>query len=198
MRAIVTLTACVALAACGNATDADAPAQTDTIATAPTGVEPVEEEGEAVQEGALELTSTGLVAGDTTIAFEATRSEVEKTLEALLGPHVDRGDMAECGAGPMASTRYPGGVTVNFQDAKFVGWFWREPADGEAPAPVEVSTTGGRKLGDAQGVVESAEGFEMFEDSTLGEEFMIGDDFGGMFEDGKVSSLYTGTQCFFR
>ena len=41
-------------------------------------------------------------------------------------------------------------------------------------------------------------GFAMIEGSTLGEEFMVGDELAGFFEDGAVVMLYAGTQCFFR
>ena len=59
-------------------------------------------------------------------------------------------------------------------------------------------TEDGFTVGTDRAQVEAMGGFSMIEGSTLGDEFVLGEELAGFFEDGKVSMLYAGTQCFFR
>lgn len=200
MRKFVAAAACVALAACGGTAKDEKPTPDDT-ATNSASPEPTPSESKEpapAPKKVVQLTTTGLKAGADAFNYEAGRNEVEAALKTLLGNPTGRGPMEECGAGPMDFTDYAGGVTVNFQDGKLVGWNWGNPRDGDPPAKAEITIAGPVKLGSPRAAVEATPGFERFDDSTLGDEFMINDNLFGFFEAGKVSMLYSGTQCFFR
>lgn len=200
MRQFVAAAACLALMACGGAAEQEAATPDETATATPSPTASTSEDGKAAPAAAkaVKLTTTGLTAGSEAFLFEAGRNEVEAALKPLLGDPTDRGPMEECGAGPMDFTDYAGGVTVNFQDGKLVGWNWRSPQDGDQPAKVDITVAGPAQLGTPRASVEAASGFAMFEESTLGDEFQINDNLFGFFEAGKVSMLYSGTQCFFR
>lgn len=134
----------------------------------------------------------GLTAGAEAFYFAAGQTEVEAALARTLGKPGDTGAMPECGAGPMEFASYSGGLTVNFQNGSLVGWNWT----GGTAAIVFSDAIG---IGTAKSEVEAMPGFTMIEGSTLGEEFALSEEGAfGFFEDGKVSMLYAGTQCFFR
>lgn len=199
MRLIVVAAALAGLAACGGAKDAEpAPEKTATAGTQPEASSSPDAKPAEVGNKAVKLTTTGLEAGSEAFLFEAGRNEVEAALKPLLGNPTDRGPMEECGAGPMDFTDYAGGVTVNFMDGKLAGWNWRSPQDGDKPAIAKITVAGPAQVGTPRATVEAAPGFEMFVDSTLGDEFQINDNLFGFFEAGEVSMLYSGTQCFFR
>lgn len=200
MRQLVAAAALVALAACGGSGGKDEPASDDaaTSSAAPDKASTDGKGADAAATKVVELTTAGLTAAGNTLNFEAARTDVEGAVQPLLGDPTDSGSMEECGAGAMDFTDYAGGLTLNFMDAKLVGWNWRSPQDGDAPAKGEITVAGSASLGTSRATVEGLPGFEMFADSTLGDEFQIGDALFGFFEAGKVSMLYSGTQCFFR
>jgi hypothetical protein len=98
----------------------------------------------------------------------------------------------------VAFTDYAGGLTAHFQEDRLVGWNWRAPQDGDAPAPTTITLPGKVQIGTARAVVEAAPGFARVAGSTLGEEFAIGGAIGGFIKADRVEMLYAGTQCFFR
>lgn len=144
-----------------------------------------------VEANEVELGPDGLTAGSEAFYFAAGQNEVEAALARALGKASDSGTMEECGAGPMAYSAYPGGLTVNFQNGSLVGWFWREAAE-------NISVNGDITIGAPRAEIEALDGFVMFEDSTLGDEFSIGDRLGGFFAEDSLEMMYSGTQCFFR
>ncbi|TRD12426.1 aspartate-semialdehyde dehydrogenase [Erythrobacter insulae] len=137
------------------------------------------------------LRGDGITAGTESFYFAAGQNEVEGALEQALGDPGDKGENGECGAGAMAFASYPGGLTVNFQGGSLVGWNWDSDAD-------NISLNGDYRIGTLRTEIEALDGFVMIEDSTLGEEFALGDRIGGFFEGDAVSMFYAGTQCFFR
>lgn len=147
---------------------------------------------------AVELRSEGLAAGAEAFYFAAGQKEVEASLAKALGAPLRTGDNAECGAGPITFTDFSGGLTVHFQKGSLVGWNWHAPQDGDRAATGTIKLAGTVQLGSARAVVEAAPGFAAVEDSTLGEEFALGDKMGGFIEGDAVEMLYAGTQCFFR
>ena len=177
MRALVIGTfGALALAGC----EAQAPSPAERQATAP----------EPVTEGVL-LRGRGLTAGPEAFYFAAGRSEVDTALARVFGEAGEHGENAECGAGPMQFTRYGNGLTVNYQEGALVGWFLNERmGDVTVEGPVQI----GSDADDAR----VANGFASIEGSTLGEEFSLGENLGGFVENGSVSALYAGTNCFFR
>ncbi|BDI61365.1 aspartate-semialdehyde dehydrogenase [Qipengyuania nanhaisediminis] len=182
MRQLAAITAAFLLAACGS-NDVPSPAEREA------GTEPV---SEALAPDRVALHGEGLVAGAEAFYFAAGRSEVEGALAAALGKATDTIEMDECGAGPMTSTVYDGGLTVNFQEGGLVGWILTEASD---RIEVDADVT----LGMARADAGATESFMAIEDSTLGEEFAIASDkVGGFMEDDRVSLLYAGAQCFMR
>ncbi|MFU7528251.1 aspartate-semialdehyde dehydrogenase [Qipengyuania sp. ASV99] len=181
MRAKGFVIAAFALAAC-DSQNAPSPAERPDDRT---GVS-----DQAVPSG-VTLGSDSLSVGGEAFYFAAGQTEVEAALARLLGKASDSGEMAECGAGPMWSSTYAGGLTVNFQNGALAGWLLDEQGG-------ETALENGIAIGAPRAEVERMSGFAMIEDSALGEEFVVGDELAGFFEDGKVSMLYSGLQCFFR
>jgi len=181
MRTIALGMAALLLVGCGS-NDVPSPAERKAGAEAPPDVDP----------DLVAVHGQGLVAGAEAFYFAAGRNEVESALASSLGKATDTTDMAECGAGPMTSTSFEGGLTVNFQDGNLVGWnLMGAPDNIVVDADVQV------EMGEDQ--ARAAQGFAMIAESTLGDEFVLtGEEIGGFFEEGQVSMLYAGTQCFFR
>ncbi|MBD3728417.1 MAG: aspartate-semialdehyde dehydrogenase [Sphingomonadales bacterium] len=172
--------ACTACNPAGNPPD---PAKGE--AAAPTGTAaPV-----ALADGALNAGGISIAGakGDIQVAFGTARAAAEVALVPLLGEPKSRDHNDECGAGPMDFSHY-GTLTLNFQDDKFVGW----SANGAPWLP-------GETRGDLAAQVK------MQDDSTLGEEFVMGEGnaivsglFDGEGAGAKVTDLWAGTGCIFR
>jgi hypothetical protein len=174
----------LALAACGSS-EAPVTDEMQDVATAETAAE--------IDPSQITLNGDGLTVGAESFYFNAGQTEVEAALARALGKPGESIDMPECGAGPMASSTYGDALTANYQDGKLVGWFLRDEAE-------KIALSGGAGVGAPRADVEILEGFAMIEGSTLGEEFYAeAAGIGGFFgEEGAVSELYAGTQCFFR
>ncbi|MBV7266845.1 aspartate-semialdehyde dehydrogenase [Erythrobacter ani] len=180
MRTILLTLAAFALAACDSGTVPSPAEQAELRASNP-----------VVESNEVALNADGLIAGPEAFYFAAGQNEVEGALARTFGQAGDSSDMPDCGVGPMVSSRFPGGLIVNYKDGSLVGWLWEEES-------TNIGVTGDLRIGAARDSIEAEPGFAMIEGSTLGEEFAIGDRIGGFFEDGAVSALYAGTQCFFR
>jgi hypothetical protein len=133
------------------------------------------------------------------LAFGVPREQAEKALANVAGKADDRSDNNECGAGPMAFTRFDA-MTLNFQDGRFVGWFL-----GNEKGAKDYSTASGIGIGTTRAKAKQSVTITDIEDSTLGEEFSIGTGdtvVGGMFAEpgdaAKVDALFAGVNCFFR
>ncbi|MDJ0977962.1 MAG: aspartate-semialdehyde dehydrogenase [Erythrobacter sp.] len=137
------------------------------------------------------LRGQGLVAGPEAFYFAAGRSEVEAALQPILGEPVEISENAECGTGTMQFTEYTGGFIVNFQRGNLVGW---NTSDKFGATRV----VGEVQIGTPRAEAQNADGFFAIEDSTLGDEFALGNAMGGFFEDDEVVMLYAGAQCFSR
>ena len=183
MRLLTLVMATTVLAACtpaGNASKDDAPG----------------EQGESTPQ--LIVSGQGLaVSGPlgTTLSFGSPREAVEVETAKLAGPADGRSENDECGAGPMQFTAFPGGLTLNFQEGKLVGWFLNGAA--------KVQTDKGIAIGDPIAEFVSAHNAQKDDSSTLGDEFFSENDGMGAFggEDTAsetIASLFAGTNCFFR
>ncbi|QFT78140.1 aspartate-semialdehyde dehydrogenase [Erythrobacter sp. THAF29] len=179
MRALVSMMAVLALAACDSG-GVPAPGTEEPRASTP-----------QVEANEVLLTADGLTAGSEAFYFAAGQNEVEAAVARALGKASDSGTNEECGAGPIDYSTFPGGLTVNFKNGSLVGWFW-----GDEAANIELA--GDIAIGAPRAEIEAEEGFAMIDGSTLGEEFSLGDKIGGFFENDRLSMLYSGTQCFFR
>ena len=150
---------------------------------------------DVVDEGLVALHGQGLVAGAESFFFAAGRQEVETSLSRVLGEPVGRNSIEECGAGPMEMTSYPGELTVNFQQGSLVGWNIGMAPDGEAK---KIRIDADIVIGMSEEELSNSGGYIPIEGSTLGDEFALSNTMGGFFENGAVSMVYAGTQCFFR
>lgn len=123
------------------------------------------------------------------IAFGSGRQVVENALGRSLGKGGTRSSNRECGAGPMEFSTIDG-LTLNFQDGKFVGW--------NIDGTLGLTTIDGMGVGSNRAVLEQSRTLAM-QESTLGMEFRSGGIGGFLDEQGDtVTMLYAGTQCFFR
>ena len=182
MRAIVTGLMVLALAACDSG-EVPSPAERMNNPNAAVDAD--------IDPSRVTLRTEGLSAGSESFYFAAGQNEVQTALAAALGGEGEVVSNDECGAGPMTFVDYPGGLSVNFQDGSLVGWSLSDAAD-------NITTDAGFTIGTDRSQVEAMGGFSMIEGSTLGDEFVLGEELAGFFEGGKVSMLYAGTQCFFR
>ncbi len=198
MRSVLVGAAILALAACGG--DADRGSGQSNNAEAESNVDDSAASGETESKTELSLTleGGGLTVGSEKLLFNAGRAESDGALTEVLGDPTGKNSNDECSAGNMEFTDYAGGLTFNYMDGQLVGWNWRALADGDAPAKLPVSATGDAKLGTPKATVEAMSGYNLIPDSTLGEEFSLSGSFAGFFEEGSVSMLYAGVQCFFR
>ena len=123
------------------------------------------------------------------IAFGSGRQVVETALGRSLGKGGTRSSNRECGAGPMEFSTIDG-LTLNFQDGKFVGW--------NIDGTLGLTTIDGMGVGSNRAVLEQSRTLAM-QESTRGMEVRSGGIGGFLDEQGDtVTMLYAGTQCFFR
>ncbi|WP_338244415.1 hypothetical protein [Aurantiacibacter hainanensis] len=173
----------LALAACG-----DAPGE-EGMDAAPEAAETVA----PMEDAAIDLQGTGIVIPaqsgfeELAVPFGSARAPTEATLGNVLGSAVDESaEPNECG---LTFTSYEG-VTLNFRDDQFVGYY--------AEAPYVPDTSRAQLL--------AGENVNMVEDSTVGEEFVIGaaegPDIAGLFagegDDAAVQALWAGENCIAR
>lgn len=202
MRAWTGLVMLGLLAACKPADKS--PADETAVPSAPP-VPEAKADGPAAATTAVALDAEGLrfiekASGKASLlAFGVPREQAEKALANVAGKADDRSDNNECGAGPMAFTRFDA-MTLNFQDGKFVGWFL-----GNEKGAKDYSTPSGIGIGTTRAKAKQSVTITDIEDSTLGEEFSIGTGdtvVGGMFAEpgdaAKVDALFAGVNCFFR
>ncbi|WP_271438556.1 aspartate-semialdehyde dehydrogenase [Pontixanthobacter luteolus] len=162
--------------------------------------EPKSERVQAVdiEQETFVLSGDGLAAAWSTsgLPFGAARTEVDALLRPVLGSSLSNSTNSECGAGPIASASYPGGLTVNYQEDRLVGWFL---ADAEQAGPLRVASKFGTE-NTVSDLRSGLDGFEMVDGSTLGNEFTSDMGIGGFLDENAVDidAFYAGTNCFFR
>jgi hypothetical protein len=122
----------------------------------------------------------------------------DNTLDALSRVRAapDQATNDECGAGPLAFALWPDGLTLLFQDDRFVGW--TAGANDTSTAPL--TTAAGVGPTSTWAEVQAVYTAELYE-TTLGTEFRAGDLFGlltGTHPTARVDLLWSGTTCFFR
>jgi hypothetical protein len=92
----------------------------------------------------------------------------------------------DCGASPITSAAWEGGLTLNFQDGNFVGWVNTDP---------ELPVAGGFRAGQPRLEMPQVS----FQVTTLGTEFARSEIYGILTEDdARILLLYAGVTCFFR
>lgn len=187
--------AALSLAACNEADQQAEPSEP------PTAEEIAAQTPNAPLNRPIDLLADGLViqpseAGGAarTLNFGDSEDQVVEALTMVFGgPQF--GTNEECPAGPITFATY-GDFAAHFQDDSFVGWSVNGPserADYSGPDGVTIGMAGAdaRKLAT----------YDAYEDSTLGEEFMIGDGemaVSGLIDDGQIATLWAGVSCNFR
>ena len=120
------------------------------------------------------------------LTFGASEADVVAAATKTLGAASGTDRIDECGEGPMEFVRF-GGLSLGFQEGRFVGWFAR--------APFTRRTSEGLAVGDPRSKVSV-----VIEESTLGQEFRTPDGISGLLgDDGKsIDALWAGSACLFR
>lgn len=130
----------------------------------------------------------------TTLDFgDAEDAVVEALTMVFGGPQY--GSNEECPAGPITFATY-GDFAALFQDSRFVGWSVNGPSERAA-----YSGPDGVTIGMAGADARELASYDAFEESTLGEEFVLGSgemSVSGLIEDNQVSVLWAGVSCNFR
>ena len=187
--------AAFALAACGDGVEQPQPSEP------PTAEEIAAQTPNAPKNRPIELRADGLViaapeAGGSPVALDFGNPQdavVEQLTMVFGGPQF--GTNEECGAGPMEFATFDT-IVANFQDGRFVGWMVNGPSERAV-----FTGPGGVRLGMAAADASELPSYEPLADSTLGEEFMLGDGemlVSGLIEDSQVATLWGGTDCNFR
>ncbi len=189
--------AILALAGCkqepaGNAAQPAATANEAAPAAAAT-------EGAVAVKPELQLSPYGLLSVDpatkkvTPFAFGAPRADVDAAVTAAVGKSTAEGTSPECPAGPVATADYPGGLSLVFQEGKFVGW-------DAGRNPKGFATQAGIRIGSTRAELDKAYDPQVGE-STLGTEFSVGRMGGTLTStaaDAKIENLWGGTICIYR
>lgn len=191
-RSLSSISAAIVLVAGCSAEPGTAPAG-QTSMQAPAGMNNEEA-------GSLRLSGDGIRTtgpDGAQLPFSSSRDDVEQAVTAALGTPQSRERNDECGAGPIETTSYLGGVTLNFQQGFLVGWFVdSSPESARATTPEGIRP--GSPIADARKVYTITE----IPESTLGKELATDEGIGiflaGESDDDDIESLYAGTNCFFR
>lgn len=130
----------------------------------------------------------------TRFAFGNAKETVLAGLERSLGA-ASQGTNEECGAGPVEFANWPDGLSVAFQDGKFVGW-------GAAPdGPGGWKTASGIGPGSTRAEVQQAHPDAEMRETTLGTEFSAAEVHGLLEDnapDSKITFLWAGVSCMAR
>jgi len=126
--------------------------------------------------------------------FGLSREIVVPMAARALGEPTDQGTNSECGAGPLDNVDYKDGLTLFFQDGRFVGW----NLDGRVRTPYK--TTKGIGIGSTLQQLRDS-GDVAVQETSLGSEFAMGELYGLVTSntpDGTITGLWAGTTCVFR
>lgn len=190
----------LAIAGCGQpapetpaapAAPASPPAATAASAPAPV----------AAGEAAVALDAGGLmiVMKDTgssrMIDFGLPKARVAAIVTNVAGAPTPESTNSECGAGPMQFIAWPDGLTLMFQEDRFVGWTVNK--DGAE----KQSTMSGIGVGSTRSDLLAAYSGVQVSETSLGQEFSAGGLYGvldGPGAAGKIEVMWAGTSCVFR
>jgi hypothetical protein len=146
---------------------------------------------------ALALSPDGLTivleSGSTRHAnFGMARDVVVPMVTAALGKPTGTGHNDECGQGPMEMVDFKGGLDLEFQDGKFVGW------DVDGREKDGYATMNGIGIGSTLKELRGSFSGVTVENSTLGDEFTAGE-LGGLLTslkpDATITHMWAGSTC---
>lgn len=127
------------------------------------------------------------------IAFGSPQSEVLASLERVRGA-AEKGTNENCGAGPVQVARWPDGLSVIFQNSRFVGWGLGPGASGA------IATAAGIGPGSTQAELDGAYAATVSR-TSLGSEFSAGGLQGvldGASADARITDMWAGVSCVAR
>ncbi len=127
------------------------------------------------------------------VGFATEKAAAIRMLSAVLGNPIEQASSRECGAGALDHAAFREGLSLYFQDDRFVGW----DLDGEG---AKFTTGNGIGIGATRKALEAA-GEVTVEETTIGHEFTIGGMSGLLSSpgpDGKVTNLWAGVTCIAR
>lgn len=127
------------------------------------------------------------------VEFGTAQYQTTQMIGSALGNFTGQAENPECGAGPLTSFDYPGGLTLFFQEGKFAGW----DLDGQGG----YSTANGIAIGTTRTELGESGSEVTVEESSIGHEFAAGELYGLLSDPGatgKVTNLWAGTTCIFR
>ncbi len=131
-----------------------------------------------------------------TLSFGMKEAEVMSFLTNLRGKPRDRGVNQECGAGPLGYATWSDGLTVRFNQGRFVGW----SVDGRSKGANKLTMISGIGTGSTRIQLEKVYVVKINQ-TSLGTEFS-NNGFGGLLSGTKrsdrVTNLWSGTTCLFR
>ncbi len=128
------------------------------------------------------------------VGFGRPQAEVLAVLEGVRGA-AGRGVNADCGAGPVDYANWADGLSLVFQQGKFVGW----GLDGRATGAI--GTASGIGPGSTRAELDDAYGDVTVTKTSLGEEFAGGGIQGvldGPDAQAKITDLWAGVSCVAR
>ncbi len=127
------------------------------------------------------------------IPFGRPQAEMLASLETVRGP-ASKGTNQDCGAGPVQYASWPDGLSLVFQDKRFVGWGL------DSRAADAITTASGIGPGSTRAELESA--YEAAVSQTsLGTEFSAGDLQGvldGPSAGARITDMWAGISCVAR
>lgn len=130
--------------------------------------------------------------GSQLLSFSRTRVQTLVTMGLIEPTPGAESANSECGAGPLAFVAWPDGLTLAFQDDRFVGWAVDKPG---------LATKDGIGVGATRAQLKAARPKVRVTESTLGTEFDAGG-LGGLLDgegpDAKITHLWAGVTCMFR
>lgn len=127
------------------------------------------------------------------IPFGRSESEVLASLERVHGPAV-KGTNQDCGAGPVQVATWADGLSLLFQDGRFVGWGLGRRADGK------IGTAAGIGPGSTRAELDAAYSITVSQ-TSLGSEFSAGGLQGildGASPRSRITDMWAGVNCVAR
>jgi hypothetical protein len=129
------------------------------------------------------------------VTFGMDKAAATEMVSAALGSPIEQARNEDCGAGALDYAGFRQGLSLYFQSGKFAGWNLDGRQDGK------FQTADGIGLGMTRKALEAAAGPVDVEESSIGQEFTIGDMSGLLSSaalDGKVTNLWAGVNCIAR
>lgn len=115
-----------------------------------------------------------------------------EAVTADLGAPQQQGIASDCGVGPLGYARYPGGLSLSFQDDSFAGWTLDRGT---------LVTAEGIGIGSTRQQIEATGPVTVMDQSTIGIEF-VASDFSGLLDSrgpaARITQLWAGITCITR